>query len=101
MEIINQKHPIQSTSELRQLWIYQAQRLFPGDHWIDWLEYVATKAVQWGADAQLEEALKYLDRNNQWAKVDLDEMHDALRPNPIKKEEQALLAIDAAVADNL
>ena len=100
MQMINPKHPIQSTPQLHELWISQAQRLFPGNHWIDWLKYVATKAVEWGANAQLEEALKYLDRNNQWAKVDLDEMHDALRPKPIKKEEQALLAIDAAVADN-
>lgn len=100
MQMISQKHPIQSTPELHQLWVEQAQRLFPGNHWIDWLKYVAVKGVQWGADTQLEKALEYLDRNNQWARVDLDEMHEALRPKPISKERQALLAIDAAVADD-
>jgi hypothetical protein len=100
MQMINQKHPIQSTPNLRQLWINQAQRLHPGNHWIEWLEYVATKAVQWAADTQLEKALEYLDRNNQWAKVDLDEMRNALRPKPISKQQQALLAIDAAIADD-
>ena len=53
-----------------------------------------------GADDQLQAALSYLDRNNQWARVDLDEMHDALRPKPISEQQQALLAIDAAVADD-
>ena len=53
-----------------------------------------------GMDDQLKMAINYLDRNNQWAKVDLDEMRDALRPKPISKQRQALLAIDAAVADN-
>ena len=51
-------------------------------------------------DDQLKMAIDYLDRNNQWAKVDLDEMRDALRPKPISKQRQALLAIDAAVADD-
>ena len=34
------------------------------------------------------------------AQAVLDEMHDALRPKPISKQQQALLAIDAAVADD-
>ena len=43
--------------------------------------YIAAKAAQWGADQELESCCTWLDRNNQWAKVDIDELRAARRPN--------------------
>jgi hypothetical protein len=56
---------------------------------------VFTKAVQWGSDQELEACCIWLDRNNQWAKVDIDELHDARRPKPPSLKEQALTALYA------
>ena len=61
--------------------------------------YVATQAARWGADQELEACLDWLDRNNQWAEVDLDELRDGRRPKPLSLKEQALLSIEVAVAD--
>jgi hypothetical protein len=63
-------------------------------------EYIATRAAQWGADQELDSCCEWLDRNNQWARVDLDELREGRRPNPLSIKEQALLAIDTAVADD-
>lgn len=98
-QLIEQKHPIQPNTELRQLWITQAQQYFPGNHWIEWLQFVAMKAAQWGADTQLEKTLEHIKTNYQWADEDLEEVHDAMRPKPLTKQQKALLALDAAVAD--
>jgi hypothetical protein len=38
----------------------------------------------------LEACCEWLDRNNQWARVDIDELHDARRPKPPSLKEQAL-----------
>ncbi len=71
-----------------------------------WIQYHTTKydlarqAAQWGADQELDGCCEWLDRNNQWARVDLDELREGRRPNPLTIKEQALLAIDTAVADN-
>jgi hypothetical protein len=46
--------------------------------------------AQWGADQELEACCEWLDRNNQWARVDIDELHDARRPKPPSLKEQAL-----------
>ncbi len=64
------------------------------------LQDIATQAAQWGADQELEACCEWLDRNNQWARVDLDELREGRRPNPLSIKEQALLAIDTAVADD-
>ena len=99
MSKITEQHPIQPNAELRQLWITQAQQYFPGNHWIEWLQFVAMKAAQWGADTQLEKTLEYIQINYQWADEDLEEVHDSMRPKPLTKQQKALLALDAAVAD--
>ena len=61
--------------------------------------YLATQAAQWGADQELEACCEWLDRNNQWAKVDIDELRDARRPKPPSLKEQALLQLDTLNAD--
>lgn len=95
--MIKPHHPIQPTPELQEAWLKQAQHIFPYGHKVDWMDYFTTLAVQWGADVQLEKALEWLDRNNQWARVDLDEMREGLRPTPVSKEQKALQAIDTAI----
>jgi hypothetical protein len=63
--------------------------------WADMLsshsdQVVFSLAAQWGADQELEACCAWLDRNNQWAKVDIDELRDARRPKPPTLKEQAL-----------
>ena len=92
-------HPIIPPPELVQQWINEAD----GGHdprWQDYEQDIATRAAQWGADQELEACCEWLDRNNQWARVDLDELREGRRPNPLSIKEQALLAIDTAVADD-
>jgi hypothetical protein len=64
----------------------------------DWLYelHIANRAAQWGADQELEACCEWLDRNNQWAKVDLDELRDGRRPKPLSLKEQALALLDKA-----
>jgi hypothetical protein len=51
---------------------------------------IATRAAAWGADQELEACCEWLDRNNQWARVDIDELHDARRPKPLTLNSIAL-----------
>lgn len=98
MNKTTEQHPIRPGSELRRLWAEQAQQLSPGDP-VAWMQHVSTKAAQWGADTQLEKTLEHIKTNYQWADEDLEEVHDAMRPKPLTKQQKALLALDAAVAD--
>jgi hypothetical protein len=96
-------HPIIPTPELVQQWDreWREQQNAPVIGWsANLLAYVAACAAQWGADQELEACCEWLDRNNQWARVDLDELREGRRPNPLSIKEQALLAIDTAVADD-
>ena len=92
------QHPITPPPELVQQWV---------DAWLDakvkhveLYEFLATQGSRWGADQELEACCEWLDRNNQWARCDIDELHDGRRPKPQSLKEQALLAIDTAVADD-
>ncbi len=64
--------------------------------------YIAARAAQWGADIELKACCKWLEAydydevGRQLAEV----MHAARRPKPPSLKEQALLAIDTAVADD-
>ena len=51
--------------------------------------YITLCAAQWGADAELEACCEWLDRNNQWARVDIDELRDGRRPREPSLKEQA------------
>ena len=89
--------PITPPHELVGRWLTEAadlQLLTPCS-----LDYLATQAAQWGADQELESCCTWLDRNNQWAKVDIDELRAARRPKPPSLKEQALLQLDTLNAD--
>jgi hypothetical protein len=91
-------HPITPPPELVQQWVdtYFGGKISQSNFHLD----LATRAAQWGADQELNSCCEWLDRNNQWARVDLDELREGRRPNPLSIKEQALLAIDTAVADD-
>jgi hypothetical protein len=59
---------------------------------------IATRAAQWGADTELEVCCEYLVRCAQWEPEDVEELRAARRPKPPSLKEQALLAVDTAVA---
>ena len=80
------QHPITPPPELVRQWMNEAHDQPPGPD----VRVLATKAAQWGADQELEACCAWLDRNNQWAKVDIDELRDARRPKPPSLKEQAL-----------
>jgi hypothetical protein len=60
--------------------------------------YVYGKVAQWAADKQLELVEEYLDRYNQWAQCDIDELHDAMRPEAMTPKEKALSELASSVA---
>lgn len=78
-------------SELVQQWFLGAKAM-PVDQWVT---DVATQAARWGADQELEACCEWLDRNNQWARCDIDELRDGRRPKPLSLKEQALVALNA------
>jgi hypothetical protein len=91
----NQQHPITPPYELIEEWIEQ----FKGDHPI----YIATQAAQWGADQELEACCEWFQefyKTESWVKHDLKHFRNARRPKPPSLKQQALMAIDTAVADN-
>jgi hypothetical protein len=69
----------------------------------DWLYefHIATRAAQWGADRELEACCEWLHWQNLATHPELiPSLRAARRPKPSSLKEQALLAIDTAVADD-
>jgi hypothetical protein len=62
------------------------------------MQYVSEKAAQWGADQELEACCEWLQDPD--LNVDTYKLRAARRPKPPSLKEQALLAIDTAVADD-
>lgn len=60
-------------------------------------EYLCNEALSFGKDEQLEECRRWIATRYSSASADL--MVSVLRPKPPSLAEQALLAIDTAVAD--
>jgi hypothetical protein len=60
------------------------------------LNYLATRAAQWGADQELEACCEYLVRCAQWEPEDVTELRAARRPKPPSLKEQALEAWEIA-----
>ena len=88
----NQAFPITPPPELVVQW-YLAAKAMPVDQWVT---DVATAAAQWGADQELEACCEWLrSAAPAWER----QLRAARRPNPPSLKEQALLAIDVAVAD--
>ena len=61
---------------------------------------IAIQAAQWGADQELEACCEWLEgwRRNEYP-GGIDSLRADRRPKPPTLKEQALLAIDTAVAD--
>jgi len=83
--------------ELVQQWDDEGTEMFRPEYQL----HLATRAAQWGADQELEACCEWLDRNNQWARCDIDELRDGRRPKPPSLKEQALGALSRADKDAL
>ena len=88
----NEQHPIVPSKGLKEEWESEWHHYRGQD---TYEEFMARQAAQWGADQELEACCEWLDRNNQWAKVDIDELRDARRPKPLSLQEQALDALQS------
>ena len=88
--------PIAPPPELVQQWWEEADQY--QDDPKTYFDYVATEAAQWGADQELEACWEWL--NARIGGIYPDELRTARRPKPPSLKEQALLAIDTAVADD-
>jgi len=67
----------------------QAQRLDPHDP-IAWLDYVAIRAAQWGANTELEKCCEWAEQFNYDDECYQDKLRAARRPKPASLKEQAL-----------
>jgi hypothetical protein len=78
---MTQEHPITPPPELVQQWM---EELYGGPVSVisPFDQRVLIAAAQWGADQELEACCEWLDRNNQWARCDIDELRDGRRPKP-------------------
>jgi hypothetical protein len=61
--------------------------------------YMACQAARWGADMELEACCEWLKKEG-WNPCHSQSLRTARRPKPPSLKEQALLAIDTAVADD-
>jgi hypothetical protein len=82
------KHPITPPPELVAQWMKQfyGQAIAPGEACLR----VATKAAQWGADAELKACCALMD---DWG-LDEADLRAARRPKPPSLKEQALAVLD-------
>jgi len=98
---MTEQHPITPPPELVGEWLCSEDYLSDASTFSSMtitssrLQNVATQAARWGADQELEACCEWLDRNNQWARCDIDELHDARRPKLQNLKEQALVALSA------
>jgi hypothetical protein len=96
----DQQHPITPAPELVQQWREQMPvGFFDGYKYPEREKALCLVAARWGADQELEACCEYLARCAAWEPEDVQEMLDLRRPKPPSLKEQALLAIDTAVAD--
>jgi hypothetical protein len=63
---------------------------------VDRLQYIAAQAARWGSDQELEACCEWLHSKGS---PNAFRLRTARRPKPPSLKEQALLAIDTAVAD--
>lgn len=87
------QHPITPPSELYERWYNES----PCDDELILLEYVATKAAQWGADQELEACCKLFESNSVCGtkfqrRSSVRDLRDRRRPKPPTLKEQAKFA---------
>ena len=98
-------HPITPPYELVQQWATSSPIQYSDESWAYEL-FIAHQAAHWGADHELEACCEWLlkdpathDLVGREARYLDFELRAARRPKPPSLKEQALLAIDTAVAD--
>ena len=91
------EHPITPPHKLVEKWYKE----WLNCRYIGLEGYIATQAARWGADTELEACVEWI---HDWYGRGSDEVAGNLRadrrPKPPSLKEQALLAIDTAVADD-
>jgi hypothetical protein len=99
---MTQEHPITPSPELVQQWL--KERILLKSQPLAHI-YLANRAAQWGADQELEACCE--EFSLLWDRDEIVTLDDVLkhlrtvrRPKSPSLKEQALLAIDAAVADD-
>ena len=92
---MTQEHPIRPPHELVQQWVSLACENEGYETWQD----LATQAARWGADTELDACCECINDLAHGADVILADLRAARRPKPPSLKEQALFAIDTAVAD--
>jgi hypothetical protein len=93
---MTQQHPITPPPELVVQWIKEFSQ--PNDpRWQEYEQDIATRAAQWGADAELEACCEWL-RKELYA-LAADGICAARRPKPPSFKEQALEDLDSLIAD--
>ena len=97
---MTQEHPITPPPELVMQWLEKG----PEDDEFGISQHIATQAARWGADEQLEQDARWLDTcalfsTHLTITPSGDALRQAMRSKPPSLKEQALFAIDTAVAD--
>ena len=88
--MINQQHPIITSTELLDQWLMD-------DTLGNWRS-IAIQAAQWGADQELEACCEWFQefyKTESWVKHDLKHLRTARRPKPLSLKKQALTALHA------
>ena len=89
-------HPITPPPELVAQWVEYAGLVGINEHQ---LVHLAAQAARWGSDHELEACCVWLRGNDPYEHDYHQMLRTARRPKPPSLKEQALLAIDTAVAD--
>ena len=99
---MTQQHPINPPPELVKQWRAAASNVpatlstdSGGRH--DYIDFIATRAAQWGADQELEACCEWV--NDDLAYDVADRLRAARRPKPLSLKEKALLQLDTLNAD--
>lgn len=95
---MTEKHLIIPPPELVQQWWEEADQ--DQDDPKTYFDYVATEAAQWGADQELDACCEWIANVPDFYTGSEIDLRAARRPKPPSLKEQALLAIDTAVADD-
>ena len=98
---MTEQHPITPPPELVEQWL-ESTRSHDciGAYPANYEQIICTAAARWGADQELEACRNWIRHEDVGGcGLTADWMYEARRPKPPSLKEQALLAIDTAVAD--
>ena len=89
----NQQHPITPPPELVEQWYDAIDNLSTS-----WKQQLATRAVQWGADQELEACVDLVQYEFDWNAA--EQLRAARRPKPLSLKKQAYAALDTYIYGN-